>query len=91
MDCQSTTFSTKFSGFIRRLGPSEYKLETRKFQVRRFLYELCSLKSKGMAKDSEIREKLREMQPLIMASVIGITLLLAIVIIASLLSLSFST
>lgn len=44
-----------------------------------------------MAKDSEIREKLREMQPLIMASVIGITLLLAIVIIVSLLSLSFST
>lgn len=44
-----------------------------------------------MAKDSEIKEKLREKQPLIMAGVIGISLLLAIVIIVSLLSLSFST
>lgn len=44
-----------------------------------------------MEKDSEIRERLREKSPLIMAIVIGVALLLAIVIIASLLKLSFST
>ena len=43
-----------------------------------------------MRKDSEIREKLREKTPLIMAIVIGMALLLAIVIIASLLKLSLS-
>lgn len=43
-----------------------------------------------MRKASEIREKLREKTPLIMAIVIGMALLLAIVIIASLLKLSLS-
>jgi hypothetical protein len=43
-----------------------------------------------MGKASEIREKLREKTPLIMAIVIGMALLLAIVIIASLLKLSLS-
>lgn len=44
-----------------------------------------------MEKDSEIRQRIREKSPLIMAIVIGVALLLAIVIIASLLKLSFST
>ena len=44
-----------------------------------------------MEKDSEIREKLREKAPLIMSITIGIALVLAIVIIASLLKLSFLT
>ena len=44
-----------------------------------------------MEKDSEIRERLREKTPLIMSIVIGIALVLAIVIIASLLKLSFLT
>ncbi len=43
-----------------------------------------------MEKDSEIRERLIEKSPLIMAIIIGVALLLAIVIIASLLKLSFS-
>lgn len=44
-----------------------------------------------MEKESKIQERLREKSPLIMAIVIGVALLLAIVIIASLLKLSFST
>lgn len=43
-----------------------------------------------MVKGSGIRERLREKSPLIMAIVIGIALLLALVIIATLLKLSFS-
>lgn len=59
--------------------------------MRRLYYELCSIKSKAMEKDSEIRERLREKTPLIMSIVIGIALVLAIVIIASLINLSFLT
>ena len=44
-----------------------------------------------MEKDTDMRDKLTEKAPLIMTIVIGVALLLAIVIIASLLKLSFST
>lgn len=90
-DCQSTLFSTKFHRLILIPGLIEYKLEWQKFSMRRLYYELCSIKSKAMEKDSEIRERLREKTPLIMSIVIGIALVLAIVIIASLLKLSFLT
>lgn len=90
-DCQSTLFSTKFHRLILIPGLIEYKLGERKFSTWRFFRELCSIKSKAMEKDSEIRERLREKTPLIMSIVIGIALVLAIVIIASLLKLSFLT
>ena len=51
----------------------------------------AAVKTKDMEKDSGLKERLREKTPLIMAVVLGIALLLAIVIIASLLKLSFAT
>ena len=69
---------------------TEYQLPDCQSTTWKFLYALCGIKSKEMRKDSEIREKLREKTPLIMAIVIGMALLLAIVIIASLLKLSLS-
>lgn len=66
-------------------------LEAENFQLGKLYMNFASSKAKVMEKDTEMGDKLKEKAPLIMAIVIGVALLLAIVIITSLLKLSFLT